>query len=125
MARELYTRQHEFVRIDGDVGTVGITAYAQEQLGDVVFVEVPTVGRRLKAGEAAAVVESVKAANEVYAPLSGEVVQANAALADKPALVNEDPEGAAWFFKLHITDPDEMTKLMDRAHYDAFLKELG
>src|SRR5512139_3424706 len=100
----LYTSDHEWLDIDGDVATVGITDYAQQQLGDVVFVELPKVGRALKKAEAAAVVESVKAASDVYAPISGEVIEANEALAAEPALVNSDADGKAWFFKLKIAD---------------------
>jgi glycine cleavage system H protein len=125
MALERFTKDHEYIRVDGDIGTVGITDHAQSQLGDVVFVEVPEVGRTLKAGEAAAVVESVKAASEVYAPASGEVVEANADIAATPALVNEDAEGKAWFFKIRLADRSELDKLMDRAAYDAFVKEQG
>jgi glycine cleavage system H protein len=125
MALERFTKDHEYIRVDGDIGTVGITDHAQSQLGDVVFVELPEVGRTLKAGEAAAVVESVKAASEVYAPVSGEVVEANGDIAGTPALVNEDAEGKAWFFKIRLTDRSELDKLMDRAAYDAFVKEQG
>jgi glycine cleavage system H protein len=125
MALERFTKDHEYIRVDGDIGTVGITDHAQSQLGDVVFVELPEVGRTLKAGEAAAVVESVKAASEVYAPASGEVVEANADIAATPALVNEDAEGKAWFFKIRLADRSELDKLMDRAAYDAFVKEQG
>jgi glycine cleavage system H protein len=125
MALERFTKDHEYIRVDGDIGTVGITDHAQSQLGDVVFVELPEVGRTLKAGEAAAVVESVKAASEVYAPVSGEVVEANGDIAATPALVNEDPEGKAWFFKIRLADRSELDKLMDRAAYDAFVKEQG
>jgi glycine cleavage system H protein len=120
-----FTREHEWIRVDGDLGTVGITEHAQEQLGDVVFVEVPEVGRKVTKGGEAAVVESVKAASDVYSPVSGEIVGANAALAETPALVNEDPEGAAWFFKVRLTAPDELDGLMDRAAYDAFLETIG
>jgi glycine cleavage system H protein len=125
MALERFTKDHEYIRVDGDIGTVGITDHAQSQLGDVVFVELPEVGRTLKAGEAAAVVESVKAASEVYAPVSGEVVEANGDIAGTPALVNEDAEGKAWFFKIRLADRSELDKLMDRAAYDAFVKEQG
>lgn len=125
MALERFTKDHEYIRVDGDIGTVGITDHAQSQLGDVVFVELPEVGRTLKAGEAAAVVESVKAASEVYAPVSGEVVEANGDIAGTPALVNEDAEGKAWFFKIRLADRSELDKLMDRAAYDAFIKEQG
>ncbi len=123
MATERFTKDHEYIRIEGDIGTVGITHHAQDQLGDVVFVEVPDVGRKLQQKEAAAVVESVKAASEIYAPVSGEVVESNSALADNPALVNEDPEGKAWFFKLRIADTSQLGDLMDRAAYDEFVKQ--
>ena len=123
MAIERFTKDHEWIRVDGGIGTVGITHHAQSQLGDVVFVDVPEAGRKAKQGEAVAVVESVKAASDVFAPVSGEVVEANADLAGQPALVNEDAEGKAWFFKLRIADPAELDKLMDRAAYEAFVKE--
>ena len=123
MAIERFTKDHEWIRVDGGIGTVGITVHAQGQLGDVVFVEVPEAGRKAKQGEAVAVVESVKAASDVFSPVSGEVVEANADLAGQPALVNEDAEGKAWFFKLRIADPAELDKLMDRAAYEAFVKE--
>jgi glycine cleavage system H protein len=123
MATEKFSKDHEWVRVDGDVATVGITNHAQEQLGDVVFVEVPEVGRKVSAGEAVAVVESVKAASDVYAPVSGEVVEANAELAANSALVNEDAEGKAWFFKVRLSNTAELDALMDRAAYDAFVKE--
>ncbi|HEY8338159.1 MAG TPA: glycine cleavage system protein GcvH [Tardiphaga sp.] len=113
----LYTEDHEWLKIDGDVATVGITDFAQSQLGDVVFVELPKIGRALKKAEAAAVVESVKAASDVYAPLTGEVLEVNAALADEPALVNSDAAGKAWFFKLKIADKGELDGLMDEAAY--------
>ena len=121
MATEYFTRDHEWIRLEGDIATVGITNHAQEQLGDVVFVEVPEVGRTVTAGEAAAVVESVKAASDVFSPLAGEVSEANADLADNPALVNEDAEGGAWFFKLRVADPGAVEGMMDRAAYDAFV----
>ncbi|MEW6640185.1 MAG: glycine cleavage system protein GcvH [Pseudomonadota bacterium] len=115
----LFTADHEWLKIDGDVATVGITDYAQTQLGDVVFVELPKVGRQLKKAEAAAVVESVKAASDVYAPLTGEIVAINDALAADPALVNSDPAGDAWFFKIKIADKGELAGLMDEAAYKA------
>jgi glycine cleavage system H protein len=121
MATEYFTRDHEWIRLDGNIATVGITNHAQEQLGDVVFVEVPEVGRTVTAGEAAAVVESVKAASDVFSPLAGEVSEANTDLADNPALVNEDAEGGAWFFKLRVADPGAVEGMMDRAAYDAFV----
>jgi glycine cleavage system H protein len=118
---ERFSKDHEWIRIEGNVGTVGITRHAAEQLGDVVFVEVPAKGRSVKAGEAVAVVESVKAASDIYAPVSGEVVDANGELAGTPALVNEDAEGKAWFFKIRIADTGELAKLMDKAAYDDFV----
>ncbi|MDB5504931.1 MAG: glycine cleavage system protein [Tardiphaga sp.] len=113
----LFTEDHEWLDIDGDVVTVGITDYAQSQLGDVVFVELPKVGRALKKAEAAAVVESVKAASDVYAPITGEVVEINEALAAEPALVNSDAESKAWFFKIKIADKSELDGLMDAEAY--------
>jgi glycine cleavage system H protein len=118
-----YSDQHEWVRLEGDVATVGITAFAAEQLGDVVYVELPDNGRALGKGGEAAVVESVKAASEVYAPIGGEVIDANMALADDPAKVNADPEGDGWFFKMKIADAGEFATLMTREQYDAFVKE--
>ncbi|MFB6420825.1 MULTISPECIES: glycine cleavage system protein GcvH [Bradyrhizobium] len=119
MTTTLYTSDHEWLAIDGDVATIGITDYAQQQLGDVVFVELPKVGRALKKAEAAAVVESVKAASDVYAPVAGEVLEANAELAAEPALVNSDAQGKAWFFKIRIADKSELGGLMDEAAYKA------
>jgi glycine cleavage system H protein len=119
-----YTKDHEFVRIDGDVGVVGITTHAQEQLGDIVFVDLPAVGKQVRQGEETAVVESVKAASEVYTPVSGEVIEVNPELHDNPALVNEDAEGKGWFLKLRIADQQELEKLMDEAAYAAFVKGL-
>jgi len=112
-----FSKDHEWVRVEGGIATVGISVYAQEQLGDVVFVELPAVGRQVKAGDEAAVVESVKAASEVYAPVSGEVTEVNSALADTPALVNEDAEGKGWFMKIKLADPKEVDGLMDAAAY--------
>jgi len=120
-----YTKDHEWVRLDGDIATVGITGYAQEQLGDVVFVEVPEAGSTFDVGADAAVVESVKAASEVYAPLSGEIVEANQAIVDDPALVNSDPEGAGWFFKMKLSDPSQLDDMLDDAAYRELLAELG
>ncbi len=120
-----YTNEHEWVRVEGDVGTIGITSYAQEQLGDVVFVEVPAVGRKVAKGESVAVVESVKAASDIYAPVSGEVVESNAALADSPGDVNAEPTGKGWFFKIKLSNKAELDGLMDDAAYDAFVKSLG
>ena len=115
-----YTEEHEWVRVDGDTATVGITDFAQGQLGDIVFVEVPEAGRQVQKGGEAAVVESVKAASDVYAPVSGEVTEGNQALVDDPALVNSSAEGDGWFFKLRLSDPSELDGLMDAAAYKAF-----
>ena len=123
MALERFTQDHEYIRVDGDVGTIGITNHAQEQLGDVVFVELPDVGRTVNQKDAMAVVESVKAASEIYAPVSGEVVEVNAAVTENPSLVNEESEGNAWFFKLRIADKSELDGLMDRAAYEEFVKQ--
>ena len=122
MSEVRFTDQHEWVRLEGDEATVGITRHAAEQLGDVVFVELPQAGRTVGAGAEAAVVESVKAASEVYAPVCGEVTAANSALEAEPAKVNEDPEGAGWFFKLKLSDKAEFAKLMDAAAYQEFVK---
>lgn len=122
---ERFTKDHEWVRIDGDVATVGITNHAQSQLGDVVFVELPEVGRKAAQGDAVAVVESVKAASEIFLPIAGEVVEVNGDLTGQPALVNEDAEGKAWFFKIKVANAADLEKLMDRAAYDAFVKENG
>ncbi|MFN3370746.1 MAG: glycine cleavage system protein GcvH [Sphingomonadaceae bacterium] len=119
-----YTKDHEWIEVDGATATVGITAYAQDQLGDVVFVELPEPGRVVEAGKEAAVVESVKAASEVYAPVSGTVTESNARLADDPSLVNSAPEGEGWFFRLTLADPGQLDGLMDRAAYDAFVASL-
>lgn len=119
-----FTEEHEWIDVDGDVGTVGISEYAQGQLGDIVFVDVPDEGRELAKGDEAAVVESVKAASDVYAPASGTVIEGNAALADEPALVNSDPEGDGWFFKLTLSDPSELEELMDEDAYASFVKKL-
>lgn len=116
-----YTKEHEWVRVDGEVATVGISEHAQQQLGDVVFIELPEVGREVAQGAAMAVVESVKAASDVYAPISGKVVEANDALSDDPALVNGDAEGAGWFCKLEIAKPAELDGLMDADAYRAFV----
>ncbi|MBV1695218.1 MAG: glycine cleavage system protein GcvH [Hyphomicrobiales bacterium] len=118
-----YTKDHEWISVDGDVATIGITSHAQEQLGDVVFVEVPEVGRKVTAHEACAVVESVKAASDVFSPVSGEVVAANSDIAGAPALVNEDAEGKAWFFKVRLSNRSELDGLMDRAAYEKFCAE--
>ncbi len=119
-----FTEDHEWIDVDGDVGTVGISDYAQGQLGDIVFVDVPADGRTLKKGDEAAVVESVKAASDVYAPASGMVIEGNVKLADEPDLVNGDPEGEGWFFKLTLSDPSEVEELMDEDAYAAFVAKL-
>ena len=119
-----FTEDHEWVDVDGDIGTVGITDYAQGQLGDIVFVDVPEEGKAVTKGDEAAVVESVKAASDVYSPVSGTVIEGNAELADNPGLVNEDADGEGWFFKLTLSDPDELKELMDEAKYDAFVAKL-
>lgn len=125
MADVRYSEEHEWIRVEGDTGTIGITQYAQEQLGDVVFVEVPAAGRKVAKGESVAVVESVKAASDIYAPVSGEVIESNAALADQPGDVNSEPMGKGWFFKLKLADKGELAGLMDEAAYAAFVKGLG
>jgi glycine cleavage system H protein len=118
-----FTKDHEWVRLDGDLAVVGITDYAQSQLGDVVYVELPEIGRRVEQGKEAAVVESVKAASEVYAPVSGEVAEVNEALAADPAMVNADPMGEGWFLKLRLDDPKELDGLMDKAAYERLVGE--
>ena len=123
MAELRYTKEHEWIRVEGDVGTVGISDYAQSQLGDVVYVEVPAAGKKVTKGGEAAVVESVKAASEVYAPVSGEVVEVNKDLEGDPALVNRQAEGAAWFMKVKLKDKGELADLMDKAAYDKFVAE--
>lgn len=124
MSELKFSEDHEWILIDGDIGTVGITTYAQEQLGDVVFIELPEAGQALEKGGDAAVVESVKAASEVYAPLTGEVTESNDALTDDPSQVNSDPQGAGWFFKMTIADPSELEGLMDEAAYKTFVEGL-
>ncbi|WP_293801280.1 glycine cleavage system protein GcvH [uncultured Bosea sp.] len=124
MAETRYTKDHEYIRIEGDTGTVGISDYAQGQLGDVVFVELPTVGKALAKGGEAAVVESVKAASEVYAPVSGEVVEVNGELEAAPGTVNEDPAGKGWFLKIRIKDAAELDALMGEAEYQDYVKSL-
>jgi len=119
-----FTEDHEWIEVDGDIGTVGITEYAQGQLGDIVFVEVPDEGKDVTKGDEAAVVESVKAASDVYSPVSGTVIEGNSRLADEPALVNEDPEGDGWFFKLTLTDTSELDGMMDDTAYEAFVAKL-
>jgi glycine cleavage system H protein len=113
-----YTAEHEWLTVEGDVATVGITEHAQEQLGDVVFVDLPAIGKKVEKGKDAAVVESVKAASDVFAPITGEIVDVNKALAENPAMVNEDAEGRAWFMKIRIADRSELDGLMDKAAYD-------
>lgn len=120
-----FTKDHEWVRVEGDVGTVGITDYAQSQLGDVVFVEVPTPDTAVTKGGQAAVVESVKAASEVYSPLSGTVTEGNGELEGDPALVNQDAEGAGWFYKLTLSDPSELDSLMTPEEYEAYVESMG
>ena len=119
-----FTKEHEWVRVDGDVATVGMSHHAQEALGDIDFAEVPDAGKTLAKGDDAAVVESVKAASDVYAPVGGEVVEGNAALADDPSLINRDPEGEGWFFKLTLSDPEELSGLMDEAAYREWVATL-
>ena len=124
MSETRFTDQHEWVRLDGDAATVGITKYAAEALGDVVFVELPASGKTVSAGGEAAVVESVKAASDIYAPVGGTVTGSNAALEKEPSKVNEDPEGAGWFFKMKLSDKGELAKLMDAAAYAKYLETL-
>ncbi len=119
-----FTEDHEWIDVDGDIGTVGISEYAQSQLGDIVFVEVPDAGRAFGKGDEAAVVESVKAASDVYSPASGKVLEGNPALTDEPALVNSDPEGEGWFFRITLADTSELDTLMDEAAYAAFVAKL-
>jgi glycine cleavage system H protein len=124
MSEVRYTKDHEWARVEGDVAVVGISDYAQKQLGDVVYVELPAVGKSFAQGAEACTVESVKAASDVFAPLSGEVVETNAALADDPSLVNVDPLGKGWFVKLRVTDKGELAKLMDEAEYAKYVEGL-
>ena len=125
MTAARYTREHEWVRLDGEVATVGISGYAQEQLGDVVYVELPVIGRQVEKGEEAAVVESVKAAAEVYAPVAGEVVAVNGALEGAPGTVNQDAEGGGWFFKLRVTEAADLAGLMTEDQYQEFLETIS
>ena len=120
-----YTKDHEYVRLDGDVATIGITDHAQEQLGDIVFVELPAIGKKVEQGTEAAVVESVKAASEVYAPLAGEVIEVNGALEGEPAKVNADPLGDGWFLKLKVKDKSQFDALLDEAAYNEFVATLS
>ena len=119
-----FTREHEWIRVEGDVATVGISDHAQQALGDIVFAEVPEAGRRVAKGAEAGVVESVKAASDVYSPVAGEVIEGKPAIADDPALINRDPEGEGWFFKLKLDDPGEVQGLMDEAAYREWVKTL-
>lgn len=120
-----YTKDHEYIRVEGDTGVVGITDYAQQQLGDVVYVELPTVGKAIAKGGEAAVVESVKAASEVYAPVSGEVVEVNGELEGAPGTINEDPAGRGWFMKLKLKDQGELEGLLTEEQYQEFLKSIS
>ena len=124
MATTYFTEDHEWIRVDGGVATVGITDYAQGQLGDITFVELPETGTAVKKGDAPCVVDSVKAASDVYAPVSGTVTDANSALADEPELVNSDPENGGWLFRLTLSDATELDGLMDKAAYDAYVAGL-
>ncbi len=119
-----FTKEHEWIRVEGDTATVGISQHAQHALGDIVFAEAPEVGRTLNKGDEAAVVESVKAASDVYSPVSGEVIESNQAIADEPALINTDPEGEGWFFKLRLADPSEVQGLMDEPSYREWSSKL-
>jgi len=121
MGETKYTKDHEYIRLEAGIALIGISDYAQSQLGDVVFVELPKLGKALAKGDEAAIVESVKAASEVYAPVSGEVVEVNAALEAQPGTINEDPEGSGWFMKIKLSDPSEVTGLMNEADYKAYL----
>jgi glycine cleavage system H protein len=125
MAETRYTKDHEYIRVEGDTGTVGITTYAQEQLGDVVYVELPEIGKVVTKGGEAAVVESVKAASEVYAPVSGEVIAINGALEGAPGTINEDPSGQGWFLKLKIKDVSELASLMSETQYKEYLASIS
>ncbi len=124
MSNRKYSKDHEWVTVEGDTGTVGISDHAQEQLGDVVYVEVPEAGATLEQGGQAATIESVKAASEIYSPVSGEVIEGNVALADEPGTVNSDPHGAGWFYKIKLTKPAELDGLMDEDAYKAYLESL-
>lgn len=124
MSGRKYTDEHEWIEIDGDVGTIGISNYAQEQLGDIVFVDLPEPGRALAQGDEAAVIESVKAASELYAPVDGEVTAANEKLGEEPGLVNSDPTGNGWFIKIKLGDPSQLEGLMDEDAYQQFISNL-
>jgi glycine cleavage system H protein len=123
MADKKYSKKHEWVELEGDIATIGITKHATEQLGDIVFTEVPDSGKAFEAGGEAAIVESVKAASDVYSPISGEVTENNQAIVSDPSLVNQDPEGNGWFFKVKVTNPDQINELMTKDEYDKFLTE--
>ena len=123
MADKKYSKKHEWVELDGDIATIGITKHATEQLGDIVFTEVPDAGKAFEAGGEAAVVESVKAASDVYSPISGEVTENNQAIVSDPSLVNQDREGSGWFFKVKVTNADQINELMTKDEYDKFLTE--
>lgn len=125
MGQIRFTKDHEWISLDGKIATVGITEYAQGQLGDIVFVEVPAAGKALSAGGEAAVVESVKAASEVYSPVAGKVTEGNPSLPDAPETVNQDPQGKGWFFKMEVANPADVEALMDQAAYDKYLAELN
>ncbi|WP_420345220.1 glycine cleavage system protein GcvH [Pelagibius sp.] len=125
MSQRRYTEDHEWLSVEGDVATVGISNHAQEQLGDIVFVELPEIGKSLEKGSEAAVVESVKAASEIYAPADGEVVEVNEALNDEPGKVNSEPESGGWFFKMKLSDAGQLADLMDEAAYGAFVEGQG
>jgi len=123
MAEKKYSKKHEWVELNGEIATIGITKHATEQLGDIVFTEVPAKGKTLDTGAEAAVVESVKAASDVYSPISGEVTEGNEAIVSDPSLVNQDPEGNGWFFKLKISDQNQINELMSKEDYDKFVSE--
>lgn len=125
MSRTRFTKEHEYIRVDDGIGTIGITDHAQAQLGDIVFVDLPVIGKQIPKGGEAAVIESVKAASELYAPASGEVVEVNTALQETPGLVNEDPIGKGWFLRLKLADPSELDGLMDEPAYADFVKRLA
>jgi glycine cleavage system H protein len=124
MSTTRYTRDHEWIRLEGDTATVGISEYAQEQLGDIVFVELPAIGKKLNKGDEAAVVESVKAASEIFTPMGGEVVEVNTTLAEAPGTVNTHPEGAGWFFKIKVSHPSEFEDLMEPESYEDFVESV-
>ena len=119
-----FTQDHEWIRVEGDVGVIGISNHAQEQLGDIVFIDLPEVGKELSKGDEAAVVESVKAASELYAPVSGEILEVNESLGDDPAQANSDPLGKGWFFKIRFSDPTQLDGMMDQAAYEDYLETL-